>query len=164
MEENGFKPITSQEELDAVLKDRLNRQSDKHSKELAEVKAKYADYDTLKTAQADYETKLNELNEQLTKANEKCAGYDSEIASRDEKIKSYELNSLKMKIIGEEDLSYGAIEFLKGETEDELRQSAESLKKLFTQKKVAPLAGSPATGTADTRTQALQTMLNSLTN
>lgn len=98
MDEKEFTPITSQEALDAVLKDRLNRQNDKHSKELEAIKAQYSDYEALKSAQTDYEKKLNELSTQLTEANDKVSGYDSQIAELSAQIKAYETLSIKEKM------------------------------------------------------------------
>lgn len=125
--ENEFTPITSQEALDNVLKERLNRQSEKHSRELAEVRGQYADYDELKTKQQDYETQLNELRTQLDDAQAKVSGYDSQIAERDERIKAFEVRELKLRIANDENLDAEAIEFLHGETEDEIRESARHL-------------------------------------
>lgn len=159
-----FTPINSQEELDNVIKDRLNRQSEKHSKELEEVKSRYADYESLKSAKADYETKLNELTEQLSSATEKVKGYDSIIAEKDAQIKTFEVNALKNRIISERGLSPKAIDFLKGETEEELIASADGLTELVSSKRVAPLAGVGGTDVPDARTQALKSMLNNLSN
>jgi len=161
MEEKEFTPITTQEALDSVIKDRLNRQSDKHSKELEAVKSQFADYDALKSANADYENKLNELNTELSKANEKVKGYDSQIAELNAKVKAYESLTLKQEIVKEFDLAADAIDFLNGENEEELRAAAEKLQKLAPRQRVAPLAGG-SNENPNSKTQALKSMLSNL--
>ena len=160
MEEKEFAPITSQDALDSVLKDRLNRQNEKHAKELAELKSQYADYEELKASKDEYERQLTELQTQLTDVQGKVSGYDSMIAERDEKIKAFEVRDKKLRIANEMNLPTDAIEFLKGEDDDTIRESAEKLSKL-TPKKVAPLAG-VETPVSDEKTIALKSMLQSL--
>ncbi|OBS01893.1 hypothetical protein A9W98_18090 [Mycobacterium gordonae] len=62
-----FKPISSQQELDAVLKDRLNRE-----------RSKFKDYDTLK-AKADMLDQIEQANlSELEKANGRITSAESE--------------------------------------------------------------------------------------
>ena len=81
-----FTPITSQEALDAVLKDRLNRQKEKHVREMSEMADKYKDYDVLKAQNDEYAQQITSLNSALEESTQKVAGYDSQIAERDAKI------------------------------------------------------------------------------
>lgn len=159
MEEKEFTPITSQEALDSVLKDRLNRQNEKHSKELAEVKAQLQEYESMKAQTAEQSEKIATLEEQLKAASEKALGFDSEIAERDKRIKAFEVKELKTKIAGEKGLSLEAVEFLQGETAEEISASAEKLSKLAP-KKTAPLAGRETA--TDTRAAAFKQMLGEL--
>lgn len=158
--ENEFTPITSQEALDNILKDRLNRQNEKHSKELAELKAQFSDYDDLKLASTEHEKQLSDLKNQLDDAQGKVNGYDSMIAERDAKIKAFEVRDQKVRIANEINLPLDAIEFLNGETEDEIRESAKHLSAI-TNKRVAPLAGTEGP-VSDEKTMALKSMLQSL--
>lgn len=159
--ENEFVAITSQEALDNVIKDRLNRQNEKHSKELAEIKSQYADYDELKSARDGYEAKISDLNEQLEKANDTLNGCNSTIAERDAEIKTLKAQAIKERAIRVYELSDDAIEFLSGETEEDIIGCAEKLSKLAPKKVVAPLAGSE-TAKGDAKTQAYKDMLNNL--
>lgn len=161
MEEKEFNPITSQEALDAVIKDRLNRQSEKHSKELAEVKAQYADYDELKSAKDGYEAQLNELTTKLNEANGRLEGVDSQIAEKDKALREVQTELMKEKAVRAYNLSDDAVEFLKGETEEEIIESAIKLSKLSPKKMVAPLASGEA-GVTDPQTQAFKSMLVTL--
>lgn len=118
-----FEPITSQEMFDNAIKDRINRLNDKHSKEMAELTEKYSDYDSIKAQANSYESQISTLNEKL-------ANHDAEIAERDAKIKNYEIGSIKTKVARDLGLSYDAINFLQGEDEESIKQSAENLKAL----------------------------------
>lgn len=133
---SDFKAIETQEQLDAVIGERLKRERETNVK-------KYEGYlspEDFKTKTADYETKIGDLTKELNESNKKLADRDKEIAERDTKIRTYETASVKSRIAHEVGLSYDAIDFLKGEDEDSIRKSAESLKALVGSKQAAPLA------------------------
>lgn len=132
-----FKTIETQEQFDAAISERLKREGDKIRKEYEgflspdDVTKKYEGY----------------LSPDAVK--EKYKGYLSpeEVAKKDAMIKGYEANSVKTRIAHELGLSYDAIGFLKGEDEESIRKSAESLKALVGNKVAPPLAnpeGNPA--------------------
>lgn len=152
MDEKEFTPITTQEEFNNAIMSRLNRE-----------KAKYADYDEMKTKIADYEKQIGDLNNALTSANEKIANHENDVAERDAKIHDFETGSIKTRVAHEMGLSFDAIEFLKGDDEDSIRQSAEVLKNLVGTKKQIPLA-STEQPLVDEKTMAFKTMLNNLSN
>ena len=136
-----FTPITSQEALDAVLKDRLNRQNEKHAREMSEIADKYKDYDALKTQNSEYEQQISVLNSALEESKQKVAGYDSQIAERDAKISAYEASILKSNIAATYGLAPELAERLSGDTEETLRADAEKLAAIVGKShKVAPLA------------------------
>lgn len=158
-----FTPITieSQEQLDGMFKDRLNRQSEKHSKEIAEIKSQFSDYETLKEENNNYKAQIETLNSQLSAANEKIVGYDSQMAEKDETISNYKINTLKSSILAEMNLPGEAINFLQGSDEDSIRANAESLKLLVTAgHQVAPLAVHESA--MGGRNEALKQMLSNL--
>lgn len=131
-----FKTIETQEQLDAVIGDRIKRERETLSK-------KYEGFlspEDVKKAKEELETEISNLNKQLEDANLKIASHDQELAERDNRIKSYESHSVKSRIAHEVGLSYDAINFLQGEDEDSIRQSAETLKNLVGANNVAPLA------------------------
>jgi predicted RNase H-like nuclease (RuvC/YqgF family) len=136
-----FTPITSQEALDAVLKDRLNRQNEKHAREMSEISVKYSDYDAIKTQNSEYAQQITDLNNALEESKTKVAGYDSQIAERDAKIAGYEKSILKSNIAATLGLAPELAERLTGNTEEELRADAEKLASIVGKShKVAPLA------------------------
>ena len=132
-----FTPIETQEQLDAVIGERIKRERETSAK-------KYEGYlspDDFKSKTADYEKQIGDLTNALKEANDKAANHEKEIADRDTKIKAYETASVKSRIAHEIGLSYDAIDFLKGDDEDSIRKSAESLKSLVgSNKQTAPLA------------------------
>lgn len=159
-----FTPITieSQEQLDGMFKDRLNRQNEKHSRELAELRTQYQDYDELKEANSGYQSQIEQLTSQLSEVNEKVKGYDSVIAEKDATISQYRLNALKSSVLAEMNLPSDAINFIQGTDEESIRQCAESLKTLVgAGHHVAPLAAYEPKST-DSRNDALRSMLQGL--
>ena len=136
-----FKAIETQEQLDAIIGERIKREREVLGK-------KYEGYlspDDFKTKASEYDTQIGDLNKQLKEANEKIANHDKEISERDTKIKAYESHSVKTRIAHELGLSYDAVDFLKGEDEEAIRKSAESLKSLVGNTTTAPLASTETT-------------------
>ena len=133
---SDFKIIETQEQFDAAVADRIKR-----AKESAEKKYEgWMSPEDVEKLKADHKTKVDELNGSLTAANEKITNHDKEIADRDSKIKQYETDSVKTRVAHEMGLSYEAVAFLRGDDEDGIRKSAESLKGLVGAGNVAPLA------------------------
>ena len=128
-----FTVIETQEQFDAAIKDRLNREKSKFAEQLA-------GYDETKAQLDEANKKITDLTDALTAANEKISGFDEQIKERDTKIATYATRAAKTQIAHEMGLSFDAIDFLQGDDEDEIRKSAESLKNLVGAQKVAPLA------------------------
>lgn len=110
----------TQEELDEKIKERLDRQSKKHADEIAKKDAE-----------------IEKLNKDFKELKQSYASYDDEKAKTTEeidglkaKLKEYETASAKRKIADEIGLDSKALEFITGETEDEMKASAEKLKAL----------------------------------
>ena len=131
-----FTVIETQEQLDKVIGDRIRR---------AEAKAaeKYADYETLKTQNADYVTQISQLQEQLQKQTETINGNQSIVDDLKAQVQNYESSSLKTKVALEMGLPYQMASRLSGSNEDEIRADAETMAKLIgKQKPVAPIGSS----------------------
>ena len=90
----GFEAITTQEQLDAVIKDRLERERETLTK-------KYSDYDDLKIKVSDYEKKIGELNKSIEDNEKKYADYDQQLSALRIKVKGYESDSVKTRIAHE---------------------------------------------------------------
>lgn len=130
-----FKVIETQEQLDAVLGDRLKRERET-------VKKEFEGYLSPEDAAKKYEGYLSPEAEK-----EKYKDYLSpeEAAKKDAKIRGYESHSVKTRIAHEMGLSYDAVDFLKGEDEESIKKSAESLKALVGITNTAPLASTEST-------------------
>lgn len=152
-----FTPITTQEEFDAALKDRLTRDREAQAKKTAE---KYADYEDLKNKTAEYEKQIAGFKEQLKGAEEK----DKKIAELEGSVKKYELSALKTKIAHEAGLDYSLASRLNGDTEDEIRADAKSLSDTIGKMKTsaAPAKSTEPAGAAGKSNAGYQALLSSL--
>lgn len=121
-ESKEFKPITTQEELNSVIGDRIKR-----AKEAAA--EKYADYDQLKAHVTEYEARIADLVQAADATAAKYANVDQTIAELRTKVAGYETASVKSRIAHEVGLPYGMSDRLVGSTESEIRADAESLKR-----------------------------------
>ena len=121
-----FTPITTQEQLDAVIGARLQRERETLAK-------KHGDYDDLKTKVADYEKQIGEMSKNAEEAGKKYAGYDKTLAELQSKVKGYESASVKTRIAHEVGLPYELAGRLSGDDEDGIRKDAEILSKLIGQ-------------------------------
>lgn len=149
-----FKAIETQEQLDAILKERLARQKES-------IEKNFADYEQLKKKVGDLESANQKLGQSATESASKLTEYEKQIAEKDLKIKGYEANSVKNRIALEVGLPFEMASRLKGETEEEIRKDAELLfKAIGSSKPVAPLAN-PEVST-DGKNQAYQNMLANL--
>ena len=132
-----FKPINTQEEFDAAIKDRIERE-----------RGKYADYESLKAQVGTLTTERDTAVQQLSDANAK--------------IKTYETNSVKMRIAQEKGLPAEMALRLNGETEEEISQDADSMAQIFRATKgAAPLFDNSAAVGGD-NDAALKQMLQNL--
>lgn len=137
-----FKAIETQEQFDAAISELLKRERETVRKEFEgylspeEEGEKYAGYLSPDDEKKKYKDYLS----------------PEEVAKKDAKIKGYETDSVKMRIAHEAGLSYDAVAFLKGEDEDSIRKSAETLKSIIGTNNLAPLASteSRVDGTQET--------------
>ena len=153
-----FKPITTQEEFDAAISERLKRERETSAKKY-EGFISPTDFEQKK---AEFQTQINDLTSQLQGANDKISNHDKELQERDSKIKAYESHSVKTRIANELGLSYEAVNFLQGEDEDSIRKSGESLKKLVGVSNVAPLASLGTPVPSDDSNAAYKNLLKGL--
>lgn len=136
-----FKAITTQEEFDKAIQERLNRQKES-------IERQYADYADLKAKNAEMEKELGSLRNTLSEVNEKAKGYDKTFAELNAKIAGYETAALKTKIA----LELGIPDFadrLFGDDEKAIRADAESLSKRIKRQTPPPLKSTEPTGTGE---------------
>lgn len=118
-----FKVINTQEEFDTVIKDRLNRAENKIREEF---KTWISPDDQKKTAEA-HRAEIENLKAAHSKELEKYAGYDQKFKDFESEIHGYEVSALKMRIAQEKKLPPESVEFLHGEDEQSITESAERL-------------------------------------
>lgn len=151
-----FTPITTQEAFDAALTDRLKREREKYEG--------YTSPKDLEKLKADYDKQIAYLNKAMEDQTKKYADYDKNLAERDARIKGYETASVKTRIAHELGLPYGAADYLKGDDEKSIKESAEAVKKLFGNQHRSPAAPEASTETpaGDSKKEALRTVLQKM--
>lgn len=150
-----FKIINTQEEFDSAIRERLERQ-DKKTRE--EFKG-WTSPDDLKALTEKHQSELKTLTEAHQAELEKYAGYDDKFAAYEAKIKSLEVSALKTRIANEKKLPFDAIEFLQGDDEKSITESAERLSKLSGTAHSQGYVRSTESAEGDLKTQALKQML-----
>jgi len=130
-----FTPIETQEQFDAMVKDRIARAE----KAAAE---KYSDYETLKAQNADLTGQIASLTEQIRKQAETIDGHKAVVDDLTAKVRGYETASEKTRIALELGLPYQMADRLTGDNEEAIRKDAESMLKLIGINRQAPPLGS----------------------
>lgn len=149
-----FTPITTQEQLDAVLKERLARKDEATAKQIEELKAAAG-------RATELEKQNGDLSKALEEASKKVANHDKEVGELTSKVKSYETASVKTRIAHEIGLPYELAGRLSGEDEDTIRKDAEGLFKLVGQHKPVPPLKDGDSGSGD-KDAGLKQMLKNL--
>ena len=125
-----FKPITTQEEFDERLKDRVSR-----AERLARDEFKgWTSPDDLQKLKDSHAKEIADLNSKHADALKKYEGYDEKFTAQQTRIHELEVGALKTKIALGKNLPMDAIEFLQGDDEKSINESADKLSKLSTPK------------------------------
>lgn len=147
-----FKAIETQEALDAIIKERIERVKKSAADEAAK---KYEGWvspeDAKKTA------------DQIAALTAKVGESETQIADLKAKNSAYEIASVKTKIAHEIGLPYELAQRLSGANEDEIRKDAETLSKFAAHHQATP-DFSGETPEKDTKNAALREVLRSLNN
>lgn len=119
-----FKPITTQEELDFVIGERLKRQEESLAK-------KYADYDAIKGEKANLEKELAEMRSLVEKSSANTGTLEKTIEELTGKVKDYELSSLRTRYAMENGIPYNLAGRIAGDDEESIKKDAQSLAEFF---------------------------------
>ena len=146
-----FKPITTQEEFDAAIKERLSRE-----------KAKYSDYEQLKSRVTELETENVGLKSTIETTNQSKADTDKQLEELQSKIAGYETASLRTRVALQYGLPYDLADRLQGTDEDSFKADAERLAGFIKRTQpVAPIRETePQVG--DNKTMQMKSMLREL--
>ncbi|HFI0327012.1 TPA: phage scaffold protein [Streptococcus suis] len=115
-----FKAIETQEELDTIIKARLNR-----------LKEQYADYDELKSRVSTLEAENAGLKETVAQSNQTAADFESQIEGYKSTIAGYETAKTKTAIALKYGLPFEFADQLQGEDEASLTADAERFASLM---------------------------------
>lgn len=125
-----FKVIETQEQLDAIIKSRLDRE-----------KAKYSDYDTLAEKIKNLETENTNLKQAITDKETSESTTASKIADLEKDVIVWKNKSLKQQIAMKNGLPFDLADRLQGDNEESLNEDAERLASLVSVKNYTqPLA------------------------
>ena len=132
-----FRPINTQEELDAVLGERLRRERESHQKKLEE-----SGWLSKEAA----ERALKELNDKVKALESSAAATQKVLEEKDEKIaegEKYRADLAKTRIASAAGLKLEYADRLRGDTEEEWKEDAEILAKDFKASHLTPPIGNP---------------------
>lgn len=123
-----FTPITinTQEEFDNLVKERIDRVKKTEA-------SKYAGFDDFKAKAEKYDTDIKAKDDAIAKL-------DSTIAELNSKVKQYESDSVKAKVLSEFGLSQDLKSRIFGDDEEALRADAQRLQQIIGVQKTQPLA------------------------
>lgn len=141
--------ITTQEELDALIGERLKRDREAQAKKYDGWLSPAAQADAAKESKKQ----LDELTRQLEDQAKKAAAGEEQLAALQAQNHKYETDSVKRRVAREVGLDWALAERLNGETEDDIRADAESLKTLVKRRDAPPLL----TYEADKGTRTIET-------
>lgn len=127
--------ITTQEELDALIGERLKRDREAQAKKYDGWLSPAAQADAAKESKKQ----LDELTRQLEDQAKKAAASEEQLAALQAQNHKYETDSVKRRVAREVGLDWALAERLNGETEDDIRADAESLKGLVKRRDAPPL-------------------------
>lgn len=153
-----FTAITTQEQLDAVIGERLKREREGAAK-------KYGDYDNLKSKVAAYEKQIGEMTRAAEEQAQRYADYDQRLAGLQAQVKDQETAAIKTRVALESGIPYELVGRLAGETEEDIRRDAEALAKFVGKGSTPPppLRSTEPAGT-DTKQAALRALTTQLAN
>lgn len=157
-----FTEIKTQEEFDAAIKDRLERQEKKLGEQYAE---KLKDYEAKSASYDELQKKYTALEESSKSYSGQIEELTSKLKTAEEKVTTTELNSLKQKVAVEKGIPVSMVDRLVGTTEEELNSDADKFIKAFGGTSHSGISIKKTTEEApkDAKREALRDVLHSLT-
>ena len=155
-----FKVIETQEQLDAIIGDRVARAEKKGEEKALK---QYSDYEDLKKQLEEKTVKLKELNSQLTAQTETASTSAKELEDLKAKLHQYETDSVKTRVAHEVGLPFDLAARLSGDDEDAIRADAKALVEVVGKAKpAAPLGSAEPVVKGNDRDSALREMLTGM--
>ncbi|MGF2169135.1 capsid assembly scaffolding protein Gp46 family protein [Enterococcus casseliflavus] len=122
-----FKAIETQEELDRIIQERLNRE-----------KGKFADYDEIKTRNAELETEVDALKSTIEETITAAKNHEQTIADLNKQIAEKETVNLRTRIALQNGLPIDLADRLIGSDEESIKADAERLAGFVSKKQTPP--------------------------
>ena len=149
---SDFKVIESQEELDRIIKDRLDRAVKKAKDEMQDM------IDSLKTENAG----LKEENTNYQKQIEGIGEKDKTISSLEGEIESYKMAELRRKVAMENNIPYSLADRIVGDDEESMTEDAKRLAEFVGKKEYVPPLKNYEDNSPDSTQVAYKTLLSDL--
>ena len=150
-----FKVIETQEQFDAMVKERLDRAKETARKETL---AEFSDYEDLKKQVDQFKQATSEKDSAIKDLETRLKTTEKEKDDALKKTTAVELTNTKIKVANDLGIPIEMAERLTGDDEESIRQDAEHLKEYFAPK-TAPLGSYEKSGEPDRRDQ-LRQLLN----
>ena len=153
----AFTPIETQDQLDAIVGERVARAKETAKKEFEG----WISPDELTKHTADLNERMSALDAQIKSLTEEKESLTTQLTEKNSTIAKYETDSVKTKIAIGAGLRMEYADRLKGETEEEWKADAEALAKDFAAAHTtAPLVNSETKLTGKSTKDQLQDWLN----
>lgn len=149
---SDFKVIESQEELDRILKDRLERAEKKAKEEMQGI------IDSLESENAGLKEENTNYQKQLEEIGEK----DKTISSLEGEIESYKMAELRRKVAIENSIPYSLADRIIGDDEESMAEDAKRLAEFVGKKDYVPPLKTYEDKDSDSTQGAYKTLLSSL--
>lgn len=124
-----FKAIETQEQLDKIISERINREREK-----------YSDYESLKGEKEKLEEQILNLNASLEDNNTNRQTFEEQINNLNNKVKTYETEKLKTKFAIANGIPLDFANRISGDDEKAIQEDAQKIAEFFkSQQPPAPL-------------------------
>lgn len=155
-----FKPIETQEALDAIIKDRVERAKESARKE---AESKFADYDDLVKKLEDAQNGDTEKDNRIKELEEQIAGGQKKVSDLEGELNGLKTEKQKFDIAREVGLPYEMASRITGDTPESMKEDAEMLKGFVAPKKSAPsVSHDPDDSAESERRSELRKFLNGM--
>lgn len=153
----------TQEEVNALVGEARAKGREAGKKEALE---QMGDYEEIKNANLSFAEQIEQLTNSLTEANNSLESNAQELGELRGKVKNYETDSVKTKVLHEFGLPYELKGNVIGESEEEIRTSAGILANVYkANKNPSPLADPEGTpGGKDDKSKLYKSMLDEMSD
>jgi len=127
-----FQAITTQEEFDSRIKDRLERERNTAAANAKkEFETKLAELESLKTEKETWTTEKAAFEASVKEKTDNIASLTAQLSAEQTKVKGFEKENLKRKVAQDAGLPDTLAGRIQGETEEEMKEDAKSLALVF---------------------------------